>query len=102
MSADGNLIVVATNLGDVLYVTHSSKFVLSGKEKVPVLGLDYGHIDVLDKERSALRLSKSALATKKTNKSDAYWLSCCITGDQSRYVVGYGGVDNVFVVECIN
>ena len=71
-------------------------------EKVPVLGLDYGHIDVLDKERSALRLSKSALAAKKTNKSDAYWLSCCIAGDQNRYVVGYGGVDNVFVVECIN
>lgn len=102
MSEDGNLIAMTTNLGDVLYVTHASKFVLSGKEKITVLGLDYGHIDVLDKEQGVLRLAKSTLNANKTNKSDAYWLTCCISGDQNRYILGYGGANNVFVVECIN
>ena len=102
MSEDGNLIAMTTNLGDVLYVTHTSKLVLSGKEKVTVLGLDYGHIDVLNKEQGVLRLGKSSLNMNKTNKSDAYWLTCCISGDQNRYILGYGGANNVFVVECIN
>ena len=102
MSEDGNLIAMTTNLGDVLYVTHASKFLLSGKEKITVLGLDYGHIDVLDKEQGVLRLGKSTLSANKTNKSDSYWLTCCISGDQNRYILGYGGANNVFVVECIN
>ena len=102
MSGDGNLIAMATNLGDVLYVTHTSKFVMKKKKKVPVLGLEYGHIDVLDRENGVLRLSKSTLNAKKTNKSDMYWLTSCISGDQNQYILGYGGADNVFVVECIN
>ena len=100
LSDDANRIVLITDLGDAFMVSDNSKWVLNSRDKASVIGLEYGHIERVDKERNVYRVCKSSLNYKRGNKPDTYWLTCTCVCEGGRYIVGYGGLDNLFVVEC--
>ena len=49
LSDDANRIVLITDLGDAFMVSDNSKWVLNSRDKASVIGLEYGHIERVDK-----------------------------------------------------
>ena len=102
LSDDANMMVLMTDLGDVFTTSDCTKWLLNCRDKASVVGLEFGHIERVDKEQNVYRVCKSSLNSKRANKPGTYWLTSACVCEGEQYVVGYGGIDNLFVVEWTN